>query len=476
MKIVVRAELVTDWGDTTTIEVARFDRPVHLLDPESIGLSLADGKQLLSGLQQVVIPAQADEYCEIRRVCSNCRRQTQLKDYRRLKIDTVFGTVSVRSPRLMSCPCEPPFYLEGLFSPLSKIIPERAAPDLLLLQSRLAAKMSYRQVVVMMKEFLPGTEKLNHVTVRNRTLRVGARIDAIELAPGEALSPDTEWSIAIDGGFVRGREEVRPASFEILTGRLAASGVKPRVFACVRSEVPSIADRFSSLLQTCAGTTSPKVCVITDGGNGVQSIHRQLPFPVTPILDWFHISMRIRYLEQISKGMQARSETETHTKNLLHRQMTKLRWCFWHASFEKAEDKIRQALLLCRIIVAETPAFEESMSHLDYRLRDLWAYIEGNKTSVVAYAKRQKANKPISTAMAESAVNQIINARMCKRQHMRWTTRGAHLLAQVRCAVINDDLPVKLAAYFKKMSELPEHISRFLELLRQGAEQEPQPF
>jgi hypothetical protein len=174
---------------------------------------------------------------------------------------------------------------------------------------------------------------------------------------------------------------------------------------------------------------------------------QHLPFPATPILDWFHISMRIRYLEQISKGMQARSETETHTKNLLHRQMTKLRWCFWHASFEKAEDRIRQALLLCRIIVAETPAFEESMSHLDYRLRDLWAYIEGNKTSVVAYAKRQKANKPISTAMAESAVNQIINARMCKRQHMRWTTRGAHLLAQVRCAVINDDLPAKLAAY-----------------------------
>ncbi|MEB0011418.1 hypothetical protein QN379_03450 [Glaciimonas sp. Gout2] len=74
MKIVVRAELVTDWGEIPIIEVARFDRPVQLLDPESIGLSLADGKQLLSGLQQVVIPAQADEYCEIRRVCSHCQR------------------------------------------------------------------------------------------------------------------------------------------------------------------------------------------------------------------------------------------------------------------------------------------------------------------------------------------------------------------------------------------------------------------
>ena len=70
------------------------------------------------------------------------------------------------------------------------------------------------------------------------------------------------------------------------------------------------------------------------------------------------------------------------------------------------------------------PAFEASTRHLDYRLGDLWEYIEGNKTSLVGYAKRQKANKPISTAMAESAVNQIINARMCKRQQMRWTPAG----------------------------------------------------
>jgi hypothetical protein len=90
--------------------------------------------------------------------------------------------------------------------------------------------------------------------------------------------------------------------------------------------------------------------------------------------------MRIRYLEQISKGMHARSETEKHTKSLLHKPMTKLRWDYWNASFKKAEDGIRQALLLCRIIVAETSAFKGSLSHLDYRLRALWAYIESNKS------------------------------------------------------------------------------------------------
>ncbi|MDR6413061.1 hypothetical protein [Paraburkholderia terricola] len=41
MKIVVRIELITDWGDVNTIEVGRIDRPSHTLDPESVGLSLA---------------------------------------------------------------------------------------------------------------------------------------------------------------------------------------------------------------------------------------------------------------------------------------------------------------------------------------------------------------------------------------------------------------------------------------------------
>jgi hypothetical protein len=55
MKIVVRVELITDWGDADTIEVGRIDRPSGTLDSESARLSLVDGKQLLHSLQQAVI-------------------------------------------------------------------------------------------------------------------------------------------------------------------------------------------------------------------------------------------------------------------------------------------------------------------------------------------------------------------------------------------------------------------------------------
>jgi hypothetical protein len=412
MEIVVRVELITGWGNVNTIEVGRIERPSQTLDPESVGLSLADGKQLLHNLQQAVIPAQADEICGLRRICRRCHRWTALKDYRRRKVDAVFGTVSFRSPRIVSCACEPPWYLETAFCPLWPIIPECATPELLALQAKLAAQMSYRRVVEIMREFLPVSAKINHVTVRNRTLRVGARIDAIELPGAQPRNPTTSY---------------------------------------------------------------PRLSVITDGANGIQSTYRQLPFSTTPILDWFHISMRVRYLEQIVRGLLPRSETEQYTKKALQTYVNKLRWCFWHANAAKAEQRVRQISLLCRIVVPQTPRFARSLEQLDYRLSELFAYLESNHGSTIAYGKHYREHKPISTAMAESAVNQVVNARMCKCQQMRWTPRGAHL-SQVRYAVINGDPATKLAAYRARIDEVPEDVSRFLEFLQRAAEAEPHAF
>ena len=195
-----------------------------------------------------------------------------------------------------------------------------------------------------------------------------------------------------------------------------------------------------------------------------------------PILDWFHISMRVRYLEQIVRGLLARSETEHYTKKALRTCVNRLRWCFWHANAVKAEQRMRQISLLCRIVMPQTPRFARNLEQLDYRLGELFAYLESNHGSTIAYGKHCREHKPISPPMAESAVNEVVNARMCKRQHMRWTPRGAHLLAQVRCAVINGDLAAKLAAYRARIDEVPEDVSRFLEFLQRAAEAEPHAF
>ena len=59
---------------------------------------------------------------------------------------------------------------------------------------------------------------------------------------------------------------------------------------------------------------------------------------------------------------------------------------------------------------------------------------------------------------------------MCKRQQMRWTPRGAHLLAQVRCAVLNGDAAEKLNAYESANAyQVAPEVEQFLELLQQAA-------
>ncbi|TCG07444.1 hypothetical protein BZM27_19040 [Paraburkholderia steynii] len=68
-----------------------------------------------------------------------------------------------------------------------------------------------------------------------------------------------------------------------------------------------------------------------------------------------------------------------------------------------------------------------------------------------------------STGTAESAVNQVLNQRTCKRQQMRWSPIGAHLLAQVRCAVINGDLVQRLARYEPPWKPLSREAVEFLE-------------
>lgn len=76
------------------------------------------------------------------RICPTCLEPQRLKDHRLRRLDTVFGTVRFRSPRLVACGCEPPFFLEVDYCPFMLLIPERSTPELQRLQATLASEMS----------------------------------------------------------------------------------------------------------------------------------------------------------------------------------------------------------------------------------------------------------------------------------------------------------------------------------------------
>jgi hypothetical protein len=87
-------------------------------------------------------------------------------------------------------------------------------------------------------------------------------------------------------------------------------------------------------------------------------------------------------------------------------------------------------------------------STLWWNLRTVSGYIRNNAHTLVNYGARYRKGLPISSSIAESAVNQVVSHRMAKKQQMRWTDSGAHCLAQVRVAALNNELtPSRLAKW-----------------------------
>ena len=72
------------------------------------------------------------------------------------------------------------------------------------------------------------------------------------------------------------------------------------------------------------------------------------------------------------------------------------------------------------------PALQPKAAHLVELREELRGYIDRIQASLVDYGQRHRAGKPISSSLAESTVNQLVNARMNKRRRMRWSPLGAH--------------------------------------------------
>ena len=104
---------------------------------------------------------------------------------------------------------------------------------------------------------------------------------------------------------------------------------------------------------------------------------------------------------------------------------------------------------------------KESYEHstLFWNLRRLYFYIENNAGTLVNYGMRYHKGLPISSSIAESAVNLVVSHRMAKKQQMRWTDKGAHCLAQVRVAVLNEEFSVKKLAVLTKTSAVANSTS-----------------
>jgi hypothetical protein len=91
MKVKVQVVTITDDGEETTRDVACVER--QGLTPETLGLSLTEGKAVLQALQEVVVEWQMHMYLQQQRACPHCGKARRSKGVHHTVFRTVFGVI-----------------------------------------------------------------------------------------------------------------------------------------------------------------------------------------------------------------------------------------------------------------------------------------------------------------------------------------------------------------------------------------------
>jgi hypothetical protein len=341
------------------------------------------------------------------------------------------------------------------FSPLAALVPERTTPELSYLQAKFAGLASYGVSAQLLAEVLPLGRPLHATTVRRQAQAVAQRLDSelgderwsfIDTCPRDRRAlprPDLPLVVGLDGGYVHSSEQRsrRDGWFEVIAGRATPAEGPTKCFGFVQTYDTKPKRRLFDLLVSQGMQANQAVTFITDGGDDV----RDLPLYLNPdsehLLDWFHVTMRLTVLANMAKSLRAGPPDEedlpppTDPAPAVAESLERLKWFCWHGNVVAALDTIS-------FIEIDAEIADPSVEQAKFlkALREFDTYLRANAGSIPNYGERHRAGEPISSSMAESAVNQVISKRMVKKQQMRWSARGAHLLLQVRTRALNNTL------------------------------------
>jgi len=411
MQRTVRLEARTSGGEVTTTELVTFSRPAVVSTLAEVGLVLSETKTLLAKVQASMLCGQVAEYAAHHRACVGCGTLQPLKDRRTRRLQTLFGTVEVEAPRFRMCRCRP------------------------------SATQEWARTV----------SPANHESLRTRTHAIALQLEAADrqaAAEVTAVRDDTAKAAAadasrpvvmLDGAYIRAMPGHQVRNFEAICGKVEREGQPTRRFALVRSVAEQPHALLRAALQAQGWREGGAVTAISDGDPALPALVRSATDgPVEPVLDWFHLSMRVHHVEQVMGSLCAVEPPSLAPLDHAQIDVERLRHLLWNGHHEKACEALGRITSWAKdATVLNDPAMEARAKRLLARCTELQAYIETNEGALIDYGQRSRAGKPIPTSRAEGTVNQLVSARMNKRQQMRWSPQGAHQVLQVRAAVLD---------------------------------------
>jgi len=312
----------------------------------------------------------------------------------------------------------------------------RSTPELDQLRAHLSALMSYQVAADLLKQMFPVDAGTDPETLRRHTLKAGAALADRAAIRSPAVVPAI--TVTVDATFIRSREDDE-RHFEVRVGNVETKAGGRQVFGGVAKAGTDIQGLIRKNLDAVGGNRDTVLTAFTDGCPGLRGILAGAGVLEPPILDWFHIAMKLQHLKQMADGLAAGDPARAAAKAVIVAEVERLHWRIWNGkakSARKSIDRIRPVMHHFRGERDDRQSIAPSRK-LWTALRALNKYLTGQSAWLVNYAARHRAGLRVGTAITEGTANFLVNRRMNKSQQMRWSRRGADLLLQVRCAVYN---------------------------------------
>jgi len=270
------------------------------------------------------------------------------------------------------------------------------------------------------------------------------------LKVGEALSecvtirPDTAAPAIVatlDSTFIRSCAEGE-RHLEVRVGNVETASGGRQVFGAVAKSGTDLEELIRRSLDAVGQTGDTALTAFTDGCPGLRRILADAGVDEPPMLDWFHIAMRLQHLKQIANSPPADDPDRGAAKAVIVEEVERLHWRIWNGKAKDAQISIDRIRAVMHHFQGEPDQRRSTApsQKLWTALRALDGYLTGQSAWLVNYAERHRAGLRVGTAITEGTANFLVNRRMNKSQQMRWSRRGADLLLQVRCAVYNGTL------------------------------------
>ena len=270
-------------------------------------------------------------------------------------------------------------------------------------------------------------------TLRRHTFKIAKTLSMASAAEAPVSVDAQAIVVSLDSTFIRSCEDGE-RHLEVRIGNVETESGGRQVFGAVAKVNTDIGALIRRALDAIGRTGDTALTAFTDGCPGLRRILADAGVTAPPMLDWFHIAMRLQHLKQVAGVLSDEDLARGAAKAMIITEVERLRWRIWNGKAKDAQISIDR-------IHALLPSFEsEPARKLRRALDAVDRYLRSQSAHLVDYAERHRAGQRVGTALTEGTANFLVNRRMAKAQQMRWSRRGADLLLQVRCALYNGTL------------------------------------